>query len=147
MKNGVVCLLCAAVVGGMLLGGCAAKEAKWSGETASMVVYAKAIPLYPGAKATDAMGSDSYGDTEDSHSEGMCVWFEVKDFDRAKVLDWYNQRLPNAKTQTLSSGDGDSIELTVPVPGGEPGEDMGVVIDEKGFRVFESTKPGKHKKS
>ena len=144
--NRAMCVV-AAIVCGAALSGCAAKETKWSGETASMVVYAKTIPLYPGAKAKDAMGSDSYGDTEDSHSEGMCVWFEVKDYDQAKVLSWYNERLPNAKTQTLETADSRSIELTVPVPGGEPGEDMGVVIDEKGFRVFENTKPGKHKNS
>jgi len=127
-----------------LLSGCAAKESKWSGQTASMVVYAKSIPLYPGAKAKDAMGSDSYGDTADSHSEGMAIWFEVKDFDRAKVLDWYTARFPNAEVQALETG---SVQLTVPVPNGEPGEDMGVVIDDDDFRVFEHTKPGKHRKA
>ena len=140
--NRAMCVV-AAIVCGAALSGCAAKEAKWSGETASMVVYAKTIPLYPGAKAKDAMGSDSYGDTEDSHSEGMCVWFEVKDYDKAKVLAWYRERLPNAKTETLD----DTIVLTVRPPNGEPGEDMGVYIDQAGFRVFENTKPGKHKNS
>jgi hypothetical protein len=109
-----------------------------------MVVYAKSIPLYPGASPKDAMGSDSYGDTPDSHSEGMTIWFEVKDFERAKVLDWYTQRFPGAVGQPLETG---SIELTVPVPNGEPGEVMGVVIGDDDFRVFEHTKPGKHKKA
>src|SRR5215467_716760 len=102
--KGIVCLAVVAAVAGALLCGCAAKEAKWSGQTASMVVYAKSIPLYPGAKAKDAMGSDSYGDEPDSHSEGMAVWFEVKGYDRAKVLDWYTQRFPNAAVQTLDTG-------------------------------------------
>jgi hypothetical protein len=128
----------------LLLCGCAAKETKWSGQTASMVVYAKSIPLYPGAKAKDAMGSDSYGDTPDSHSEGLAIWFEVKDYDRAKVLAWYQERFPNATTQMLEN---DTIQLTVPVPNGEAGEDMGVCIGSEDFRVFEHTKPGKHKKS
>jgi hypothetical protein len=140
----VASLVAIAAATAALLCGCAAKEAKWSGETASMVVYAKSIPLYPGAKAKDAMGSDSYGDTPDSHSEGMAIWFEVKDFDRAKVLDWYTLRFPNAVVQPLETG---SIQLTVPVPNGEPGEDMGVVIGADDFRVFEHTKPGKHKKT
>ena len=133
------------VVAAMLLAcGCAAKEAKWSGETAAMVVYAKSIPLYPGAKAKDAMGSDSYGDTADSYSEGMAIWFEVKGFDREKVLEWYRQRLPNATENALETG---TIELKVPVPNGEPGEDMGVAIGDSDFRVFEHTKPGKHRKA
>jgi len=46
--------------------------------------------------------------------------------------------------QPLETG---SIQLTVPVPNGEPGEDMGVVIGADDFRVFEHTKPGKHKKT
>ena len=141
MKRAMI-VVAAMALGGVLLPGCAARETKWSGETASMVVYAKSIPLYPGSKAKDAMGSDSYGDTEDSHTEGMCVWFEVKDFRKEQVLDWYEVRLPNAKTEPLESG---GIQLTVPVPNGEPGEDMGVVIDDKGYRVFEHTKPGKHR--
>lgn len=124
--------------------GCAAKEAKWSGETAAMVVYAKSIPLYPGARAKDAMGSDSYGDTPDSHSEGMAIWFEVKDYDREKVLAWYKERLPNATQQLLETG---TLELTIPVPNGEPGEDMGVAIGTDDFRVFEHTKAGKHRKA
>jgi hypothetical protein len=144
MKTQTVRLLCAVILGGMILGGCAAKEAKWSGETASMVVYAKSIPLYPGARAKDAMGSESYGDEPDSYSEGMCVWFEIKDFDRARVLAWYEERLPGAKTQTFEDG---AIELKVPAPNGEPGEDVGVVVSEKDFRVFEHTRQGKHKKS
>ena len=142
--KGIVSLAIVVAVAGALLSGCAAKEAKWSGETASMVVYAKSIPLYPGAKAKDAMGSDSYGDTPDSHSEGMAIWFAVKDFDRDKVLAWYRERLPNATTNVLDTG---TIELTVPVPGGEPGEDMGVAIGSEDFRVFEHTKAGKHKNS
>ena len=105
-------------VAGVSMCGCGAKEAKWSGNAAAMVVYAKSIPLYPGAKAKDAMGSDSYSDTPDSHSEGMAVWFEVKDYDREKVVAWYKERLPNATQHLLETG---TLELTVPVPNGEPG--------------------------
>jgi hypothetical protein len=126
------------------LAGCAAKETKWSGEAASLVVYARAIPLYPGAKAVDAMGSDSYGDEPDSHTEGMTVMFEVEGYDKAKVLAWYEERLPGAQRQVLDTG---SVELVVPAPNGEPGEEIGVWIDDDGFRVFENTKAGKHKDS
>ena len=137
-------LALSATVAATALVGCAVNETSWEGETASHVVYAKQIPLYPGSKARDSMGSESWGDTPDSYSEGMAVWFEVQGFDREKVLAWYEEKLPNAKTEVLDSG---SIELTVPVPNGEPGEDMGVVIETDGFRVFENTKAGKHKKT
>ncbi len=137
-------LTLAALACATLLVGCAARETPWSGEAASAVVYAKSIPLYPGAKARDTMGSESWGDTPDSYSEGMAVWFEVEDFDKEKVLSWYEERLPNAVTEVLDTG---SISLTVPAPNGEPGEDMGVVIEDDGFRVFEHTKAGKHKKT
>ena len=52
--------------------------------------------------------------------------------------------LPNATTETLDDG---MIQLTVPVPGGEAGEDMGVVVDGDDFRVFEHTRAGKHARS
>ena len=137
-------LALAAAVTLAALAGCGVNETKWTGETASYVVYAKQIPLYPGAKARDAMGSESWGDTPDSYSEGMAVWFEVQGYDKEKVLSWYEEKLQNATTQVLDTG---AIELTVPVPNGEPGEDMGVVIEDDGFRVFENTKAGKHKKT
>ncbi len=86
MKLTVAALACATA-----LLGCAARETQWSGEAAAMVVYAKSIPLYPGAKARDSMGSQSWGDTPDSYLEGMTVWFEVDGFDKEKVL---TSRLP-----------------------------------------------------
>ena len=128
--------------GALLLAGCALSEAKWTGDAAAAVVYAKAIPLYPGAKAEDAIGSQSWGDDPGSYIEGMTVWFVVEKYDREKVLDWYERRLNNAQTEVLDDG---AIQLTVPVPNGEPGEDMGVVIDENRFRVFEHVKPGKRR--
>jgi len=137
-------LALAATVGAAALVGCGASETRWTGETASYVVYAKQLPLYPGSKARDSMGSESWGDTADSYSEGMAVWFEVKGYEKDKVLSWYEGKLSNATTQVLDSG---SIQLTVPVPNGEPGEEMGVVIEDDGYRVFENTKAGKHKKS
>lgn len=128
----------------LLVAGCATHESKWSAETASHVVYAKTIPLYPGATARDVMGSESWGDEPDSYSEGMTVWFEVKDYSKAKVLAWYEERLRGAETEVLDDG---AIQLTIPAPNAERGEDMGVVIEDTGFRVFEHTKAGKHRKS
>jgi hypothetical protein len=129
------------LLGALLLTGCAVTEAKWSGDAAAAVVYAKEIPLYPGATFDGAMGSQSWGDEPGSYTEGMTVWFVVEGFDRAKVLDWYERRLQNAETEVLDDG---AIRLKIAVPNGEPGEDMGVVIDENRFCVFEHTRPGKH---
>lgn len=134
----------AGLAAALAVAGCATQEAKWSAEAASHVVYAKTIPLYPGAQARDVMGSQSWGDDPDSYSEGMSVWFEVKDYSREKVLAWYEERLRGAETEVLDDG---AIQLTIPAPNGEKGEDMGVIIDADGFRVFEHTKAGKHKQS
>ena len=133
----------AVALGALVLAGCSMNETRWSGDAAAAVVYAKAIPLYPGAKSDGAMGSQSWGDEPGSYTEGMTVWFVVDGYDRAKVLEWYERRLPGAETEVLDDG---AIQLKIPVAGGEPGEDMGVVIDENRFRVFEHTKPGKHQR-
>ncbi|MEZ4652320.1 MAG: hypothetical protein R3E12_01595 [Candidatus Eisenbacteria bacterium] len=60
--------------------GCSSKteEAKRSGDAKDLVTLATQIPLYPGARAEDAMGSDLYGDTKDAHMKGMAVWFTTE---------------------------------------------------------------------
>jgi hypothetical protein len=137
----IVAVLAVAALGCSAAGG-ANQPGKWTGEAATLVVYAQQVPLYPGAKAEDAMGSDSYGDTPEEHSEGMSIWFKVEGYDKAKVLAWYEERLSGYQRSTL---DDDTVELRMPAPGGEPGEEVGVWIDDDGFRVFEDTKPGKHR--
>lgn len=127
-----------------ILAGCGTQEAKWSSEAATHVVYAKTIPLYPGARARDVSGSESWGDGPDTYSEGRTVWFEVPDYSKEKVLAWYEERLRGCDTEVLDDG---AIQLTIPAPNGERGEDMGVVIDDDGFRVFEHTKAGRHRKT
>jgi hypothetical protein len=125
------------------LAGCssAPKQAKWEGDAKARAVYATQIPLYPGAKATDAMGSDSYGDDPSSHSEGMAWWFEVP-ATQAELDAWYATHLTGASKSTDESG---LITYTLTPQGAEPGEDMGVYLSDKELRVFENTKPGKHK--
>jgi len=135
---------CAGLLLVSALAGCATQETRWSTEAASHVVYAKTIPLFPGARARDVMGSEIRGDGPDSHSEGMTVWFEVQDYSKEKVLEFYEERLRGCETEVLDDG---AIQLTIPAPNGEPGEDMGVVIEDSGFRVFEHTKAGKHRKT
>jgi hypothetical protein len=129
---------------GLALAGCSTQETRWAAETAAHVVYAKTIPLYPGARARDVMGSESWGDDPGSRTEGMTVWFEVEGYSKAKVLEWYEERLRGCETDVTDDG---SVELTIPAPNGERGEKMGVIIDDDGFRVFERTKPGKHRRT
>lgn len=124
--------------------GCGQKEAKWTKEAAQYAVYATQIPLYPGAQVKDAMGSNGYGSSLADHvSEGMTWWFEAE-CTREELVSWYGERLAGASQEETEDGD---LVFTLLPPGGEEGEDMGVIIagDEPGkFRVFESTKPGKH---
>jgi hypothetical protein len=123
-----------------LSAGCAASETKWKSEAASLAVYAQSLPLYPGIELDDVMGSDSYGDGG-SHTEGLTFWFDVKD-SKEKIVAWYDQRLPNAKKEITDEG---WVIYTLTPPNGEPGEDMGVLIEDGKLRVFEHTKGGKHK--
>ena len=117
------------------------KEAKWEGEAKSYAVYATQIPLYPGAKVSDVMGSDTYGDEPDSHREGMAWWYEVE-ATQAELDTWYAARLTGAAKSTDDEG---GITYTLAPAGGEPGEELGVLLEDKRLRVFERTKAGKHK--
>ena len=65
------------VLGAVLLAGCTLNESKWTGDAAASVVYAKSIPLYPGATSDGTMGSQNWGDEPGSYTEGMTVWFVV----------------------------------------------------------------------
>jgi hypothetical protein len=125
----------------LVTAGCAASETKWKSEAASLAVYAQELPLYPGIELDDVMGSDSYGDEPESHTEGLTFWFDFKD-PKEKVVAWYDQRLPGANKEINEEGD---VIYTLTPPNGEPGEDMGVIIEDKRLRVFEHTRGGKHK--
>ncbi len=134
----------AAIVWAMALTatGCGEKQGKWTKEAAQYAVYATQIPLYPGAKVTEAMGSKGYGESlSDLVTEGMTWWFETK-ATREELTAWYAERLEGATREDTEDGD---IIFTLVPPEGEEGEDMGVLIEETGiFRVFEHTGPGKH---
>lgn len=118
----------------------APKQAKWEGEAKANAVYASQLPLYPGARFTHMMGSDSYGDTPEDHSEGMAWWFEVP-ASQAELDAWYATQLVGASKRTDETG---AIEYTVIPSGAEPGEEIGVRLHDKEMLVYESTKAGKH---
>lgn len=137
MKRTLIVVL-AAAIGAAMVAGCGAKEARWDAESAQYAAYATQIPLYPGTKISDAMGSESWGDEPDSYSYGMTWWCETK-ATREELLAWYETRLPNAQRSTPY--DDNMIELKVIPQGAQPGEDMGVLIGEDGkYRVFENRK-------
>jgi hypothetical protein len=117
------------------------KQAKWEGEAKTYAVYATQITLYPGAKVTDAMGSDSYGDTPADHVEGMAWWFEVP-ATQAELDAWYATHLTGAQKSTDDEG---TIVYTLAPTGGEAGETMGVRLSDRELRVFERARAGKHK--
>jgi hypothetical protein len=60
-------------VAGLGLAGCGteATEEAWSKEAAQYAIYATRIPLYPGTKIVDAMGSERIGVDAASSSYGM----------------------------------------------------------------------------
>jgi hypothetical protein len=117
------------------------REASWEGEAKSYAVYATQIPLYPGAKVSSVMGSDTYGDEPDSHGEGMAWWYEVE-ATQAELDTWHAARLTGATKSTEEDG---GITYTLTPEGGEPGEELGVILEDKQLRVFERTRAGKHK--
>lgn len=123
-----------------VVAGCGASEAKWTAEAAGYAVYATQIPLYPGAEIDDVIGSEMAGDTV---TEGMTFWFNV-DAPREQVIAWYQTKLSGATRRTLEDGE---VMFTLTPRDGEAGEEVGVIIDNRRFRVFENTKAGKHKES
>lgn len=115
--------------------GCGAKQA-----ALPHAVYANAIPIYPGAKLEDMMGSTSMGDTPESMSDGMAWFFEVT-APAAKMVAFYEQKLPNAKHDP--EWEEDTVRLVWVPEGAAPGEELAVVIGENRLSIREAVRPGK----
>ena len=120
------------------LAGCGseATEGGWSGEAAQYAVYATRIPLYPGTKIEDAMGSERFGREPDSYIYGM-TWWCTAQATQAELRTWYEAKLSTAERVTDDDG---HLVLTVTPDGAAPRERMGVLIEGDGkYRVFERT--------
>lgn len=120
------------------LAGCGteATEGAWSGEAAQYAVYATRIPLFPGTKIEDAMGSERFGKEPDSYIYGM-TWWCTAQATRDELRTWYEAKLPAAERVTDDDG---NLVLTVVPDGAAPREKMGVLIEGDGkYRVFERT--------
>ena len=131
-------ILAILVAGASAVAGCGSRPAKWDAEAAQYAQYATQIPLYPGTKIVDAMGSESWGDEADSYSYGMTWWCETK-ATRDELLAWYAAQLPNAERS--NPFEDEVVQLEVTPQGARPGETMGVQIGEDGkYRVYEDRK-------
>lgn len=136
MKRALAVLLVAAVVV-PFVSGCGVGETKWDAEAAQYAAYATQIPLYPGTRITDAMGSESWGDGPESYSYGMNWSCETK-ATREELVAFYEAKLPGAERSTPYDN---VIQLMVTPKGALPGETMGVLIEDGGkYRVFEDRK-------
>ena len=106
------------------------------------------VPIYPHAKLTEQMGSNSYGDGPDESWDGMAWWFETKD-DYDRIVAFYQAKLPGWQKET--EGDGTVTFKTIP-EGGTVGEEVYVRIgvDSKiqiGESVQSKKKAAAHKTS
>ena len=100
------------------------------------------VPIYPHAKLTDQMGSNSYGDGPDESWDGMAWWFDTKD-DYDRIVAFYEAKLPGWQKET--EGDGTVVFKTIP-EGGSAGEEVYVRIgvDSK-IQIGESVQSSKKK--
>ena len=117
--------------------GSEAAETAWSREAAQYAVYATRIPLYPGTKIEDAMGSERFGgEPPNNYIYGMTWWCTAK-ATRDELRAWYEGKLPAATREVTEDG---HLVLTLVPENARPREAMGVLIEADGrYRVFERT--------
>jgi hypothetical protein len=119
--------------------GCAGKSSK---DLLPGAVYAASVvKVYKSAELRDMMGSDSYGDTPDSHMKGQAWFLTVKD-PKEKVLAFYEQQFPGA--QRTTDGDG-NVTFTIIPAGAEKYEDVYVMVKDGEIQIGESCRAGKIK--
>jgi hypothetical protein len=136
----------------VMLSSCAPKQPVYDGKAASYsvdkledapkAVFANQVPVYPGAKVTQAMGSESSGDDADSYSEGMCWYLEFQ-APPERVIAFYDAALPNAE-RSVSEFDGGTEWTFVPA-GGRPADRVTVHIKDHELRISEDVQGGRHR--
>jgi hypothetical protein len=137
-----------------LVAGCSTKQPVYDGKVAAYSVdrfhdapkamFANQVPVYPGAKVTDAMGSQSYGDEADSYFEGMCYWLKFS-APTDQVIAFYDAALPNAVKST-DEDDGATVWTFTPA-GGHPADRVTVRVKDQELRITEDVQGGRHRKS
>ena len=113
--------------------GCGAKQT-----ALPHAVYANSVPIYPGAKLGNMMGSTSVGDTPESMSDGMAWFFDVE-APVDKMVAFYQQKLPQAKRDPDFQ---DGVRLVWMPEGAAPGEELSVLIEQNKLMIKESVRPG-----
>ena len=98
------------------------------------------VPLYPHARLTDQMGSNSYGDGPEASWDGMAWWLTSKD-SPDKIRAFYDEHLHGWQKDV--GEDGETVYRTLP-PGAEEGEEVYVRVKSNGeIQIGESVKSGK----
>jgi hypothetical protein len=104
-------------------------------------VYAKVVPVYPGAKyvgSTGGQSSDRIGGPVTSESQS---WFFKTSDPAEDVVAFYKKKLPKADLRDDDSGD---PTFTLIPEGAEQGERIQVIFHKGGdLQIHESLKPGK----
>ena len=127
---------CSVVVLCAVLAGCAAQQRKLSG-----AVYANNVPIYKNLEPRHQMGGHYEDENGATVSQSQTWFFEVSG-SREQIVEFYKQKFPEA---TMSNEpDGDILFTSVPKDA-EDGESVWVGVDDDGFRIGESCKPGKIK--
>jgi hypothetical protein len=104
-------------------------------------VYAKVVPVYPGAKYVGTIGGNSSDDVGGPVTAQSQSWFFKTSDPAEDVLAFYKKKLPGASLK--SEEDGDSTFTLVP-EGAEEGEQVQVIFHKSGdLQIHESVKAGK----
>ena len=102
-------------------------------------VYASAIPIYPGAKLRDAMGSSYSAEMGGSVTYTSQSWFFQFTGDTARVIEFYRQKLPSAQRQAEAEP-GAAYFQWIP-PNAAIGELVTVTIRAGELQIGEIVKP------
>lgn len=119
---------------GLILG-CGGSRAQLPG-----AVYAKEVPLYPGAKYVGSIGGHSSDRVTGPASAESQSWFFKFEDPADEVAAYYRKKLKGAREMK----DGDECTFSMNPQGGEPGELVQVIVRRSGgLQIHESLKAGK----
>ena len=104
-------------------------------------VYAKVVPVYPGATYVGTIGGSSSDDRGGPVTAQSQSWFFKTSDPAEDVLAYYKKKLPKARF--TSDGAGESTFTLVP-EGAEEGEKIQVILHRGGdLQIHESVKAGR----
>jgi len=114
-----------------------------SGNSLPNAVYAKGVPVYPGAKYIGEVGGHSGGRVRGPAGNESHSWFLKVSDPADQVVAFYQGKLTGAE---LAKDAEDTRIFTLKPPGAEEGEFVQVIIHRNGdLQIHESLKAGKKK--